>query len=485
LLDITMPSANALRSLRVIRVSRAVRVMVRFPELYNMIVGFASAMRAMMWGILMIGLLLLIFAILCVELLHDKQDSIAYSDGTWCDEVFFSVWTVFLLFFQNLVAGDSWGTCALPVILDQPHMFVIFSSVLVLVQLGFTNLILSSIVETATVSRQENLDIMVQRRKQEELESIDRVREILQNIDQDCSGDITMEEFLSGYDTNQDLQVLLKMLDLDRTDISQLFDLMDNDDSGTLSYPEFLNCVRKAETQDLRVQMMVVKLRMGDIAKSVKSDMQKVVESINKLVGNKCVAVDSDRSLGWSEVIDPLVPNEKTGSQHLSALFGEAEQQSINISLGEPILAAKQTLTSVNSVGATTNFAEQANANEWIALPAGDQAAKWTDTKTLSESSTFKTGSAVNPSDSNSSEFVTSCSDRTKRVRVSRQMSSYTPRASPSCQTSFAASLVSEERKNEVASRNLDKAVPPRCDVDETARSREQLHGDSPPSRGA
>eukprot|EP00927_Polykrikos_kofoidii_P023899 TRINITY_DN21854_c0_g1_i1.p1 TRINITY_DN21854_c0_g1~~TRINITY_DN21854_c0_g1_i1.p1 ORF type:complete len:685 (-),score=104.97 TRINITY_DN21854_c0_g1_i1:26-2044(-) len=277
-----LPNFPLLRIVRIARLSRAVRIMVRFPELHNIIKGFVSAMMAMIWGFAMIVLLLLIFAVVSVEMLHDKQHTIEFEDGSWCREAFVSVWKVFLMFFQNLVAGDSWGKCAIPVILAQPGMFVIFAAALVCVQLGFTNLILSSIVESAATCRQEDLQLSAARRKKEEFACVQRLSEWTRLMDTDGSGEITIEEFLEGYDSIPAVKILLQVLDIERDDLSQLFCLMDKDGSGKLSYEEFMNCIKKAEAQDLRVQMMVLKLQVSDIARMLKVDVLSRIDGNGK-----------------------------------------------------------------------------------------------------------------------------------------------------------------------------------------------------------
>eukprot|EP00927_Polykrikos_kofoidii_P016310 TRINITY_DN17352_c0_g1_i4.p1 TRINITY_DN17352_c0_g1~~TRINITY_DN17352_c0_g1_i4.p1 ORF type:complete len:650 (+),score=72.36 TRINITY_DN17352_c0_g1_i4:103-2052(+) len=277
-----LPSANVLRIFRVFRLTRAVRVMVKFPELHNMVKGFASAVAAMFWGFVMILLLLVVFAILTVELLSGKNELFGFDDGTWCSEAFQSVWLITLMFFQNLVAGDSWGQCSLPVIKKMPATFLIFAIALVCVQLGFTNLILSTIVETATSNRQEDAQVQAMKKRKQGLEALDRLSEICANLDADQGGDITLEEFLTGYDNQDGIRDLLQKLELERKDIMQLFLLMDEDSSGTISQEEFIECIRKAESQDMRVQMLALKLQVSGIARAVEEHMSTLVNLMSK-----------------------------------------------------------------------------------------------------------------------------------------------------------------------------------------------------------
>ncbi|CAE8594241.1 unnamed protein product, partial [Polarella glacialis] len=103
-----------IRLLRVGRIIRALRLFRRFPELYKLVVGFMSTMKAIWWGFVMILMLLSIFSLLAVELVSpftNKVDDHNLLGDPWCDVAFSSVARSVLFFFQTLVAGDSWGAC--------------------------------------------------------------------------------------------------------------------------------------------------------------------------------------------------------------------------------------------------------------------------------------------------------------------------------------------------------------------------------------
>merc|ERR1711959_43308 len=104
-----------------------------------MVHGFASAMMSMFWGFVMMVLLLTIWSILTVELLHPMNVDLDHTETAYCREAFSSVADCTLLFFQTVVAGDSWGLCVLPLVKEHPLSFAVFAGVLFTVQIGFTN----------------------------------------------------------------------------------------------------------------------------------------------------------------------------------------------------------------------------------------------------------------------------------------------------------------------------------------------------------
>merc|ERR1719498_2227312 len=101
------PSTSLLRIFRVFRLLRAVRIFQEVPELHSMLRGFVSAMQSMFWGFVMIVVLLLLFSVLCVEIVHPVSLRV-HRDNAYCASAFSNVWNCMLMFFQTLVAGDSW-----------------------------------------------------------------------------------------------------------------------------------------------------------------------------------------------------------------------------------------------------------------------------------------------------------------------------------------------------------------------------------------
>jgi len=185
-----------------------------------------------------------------------------------------------LMFFQTLMAGDSWGDCAVPMIQATPWSIIIFGGSLLTVQLGFANLVLAVIVERARQAheeeRQQNLNEQVKKRRDAEV----RLLEMCKAIDIDQDGILTLEELMEAYATNEDFRKTLTLLEIDETDLICLFDLMDADRSGDLTYEELISCIHKSETNDLKRQMMMVKLQVQDIWLRIRDSFLTAQENI-------------------------------------------------------------------------------------------------------------------------------------------------------------------------------------------------------------
>ena len=99
--------------------------------------------------------MIIIWSILAVERFH-PINRVLYAERQdhYCANAFETVMRATLVFFQTLIAGDSWGTCSIPVIEAQPAYFIVFAEAFVTIQLGFTNLVLAIIVDKAQEAKE-------------------------------------------------------------------------------------------------------------------------------------------------------------------------------------------------------------------------------------------------------------------------------------------------------------------------------------------
>lgn len=215
----SVPAMSMLRIFRLVRLTRAFRAASMFPELKLLLLGFASAIKAIFWGIMMIVLQLTVWSILAVQLLNPiNQELTEHYERVGCDRcphAFESVWMSFLTFFQQVVAGDSWGEVSLPVLQYAPWAILILLPVLVSTQLGMLNLILAVICQAATQASaaDENGEVNEDQQTMGDAEkllpvfaeidpanscSLSQTGPILVNVSDDCSGAMSHEVSILG-----------------------------------------------------------------------------------------------------------------------------------------------------------------------------------------------------------------------------------------------------------------------------------------------
>ncbi|CAJ1452786.1 unnamed protein product [Effrenium voratum] len=349
-----LQEVQLLRLFRIARLARAARIVHMSPELHAMMIGIISALTTVFWGLIMVMLLLAIWAVLAVELLHGTAQEV-HVDNQKCLEAFDSVFMVMLMFFQTLMAGDSWGDCAIPMIQKNPLSLIIFGGSLLTVQLGFANLVLAVIVERSRQAHEEEQrqNIFEQFKKRREAEN--RLREMCQAIDVDRDGVLTLDELMDAYATNEEFRKTLFLLEIDETDLICLFDLMDVDRSGDLTYEELISCINKSETNDLKRQMMLVKLQVQDIWLRVRDHLNDAQENIiNSVKGEtrKPSLLDAktylirkltrDSSASSHTSLPAKKSNMSAFCKDFKAMMPISEQQDAGTEYTAPVFAVRQ-----------------------------------------------------------------------------------------------------------------------------------------------
>eukprot|EP00930_Biecheleria_cincta_P025776 TRINITY_DN18292_c0_g1_i1.p1 TRINITY_DN18292_c0_g1~~TRINITY_DN18292_c0_g1_i1.p1 ORF type:complete len:646 (+),score=100.00 TRINITY_DN18292_c0_g1_i1:23-1939(+) len=275
-----MPGVQMLRIARLSKVVRGVRVVRMFPQLYSLARSFVSAMSAMFWGMVLIMFMISLVAILSVELIQPLSEDV-YGDGK-CSEVYDSVFSAFMLYVQTLLAGDSWGRCTMDIMDRHPHTIPFFVAALVFIQLGTTNLIMAVVLQKAKEASEQDVENRLRQVELERRNAERRLQEMCSSIDLDCDGTITLEELLEFYHTNEEMRNVFHILDIREEEIEALFNIMDKDQSGDLSYAEIVTHIVKADSNDLKRQVMMLKLQLQEVWERVRGEMQSTLRAMGQ-----------------------------------------------------------------------------------------------------------------------------------------------------------------------------------------------------------
>eukprot|EP00931_Biecheleriopsis_adriatica_P020648 TRINITY_DN13730_c0_g2_i7.p1 TRINITY_DN13730_c0_g2~~TRINITY_DN13730_c0_g2_i7.p1 ORF type:complete len:638 (-),score=108.25 TRINITY_DN13730_c0_g2_i7:25-1824(-) len=264
---------RCVRVLRAVRVVTAIRIWPAFRELYIMLHSLIGALRAMFWSTVLLGLVLILFSVTAVELIQPLVDDIAknggYGDCERCPEAFRTVWGSTITFFQQIVAGDSWGQVTIPVLEKYPQTAPFFAVVLVIIQFGILNLVLVAIVDQADKASVDDAKFQAQTRLEAFQEQKSQLLHICKTLDKDGTGDIDIEELTQGFRSNPELANHLKFLDVTLSDVQILFHAMDGDGSGTVNYQEFCEKLFKIQHQDEGILLAFLQSYVHDIRRTI------------------------------------------------------------------------------------------------------------------------------------------------------------------------------------------------------------------------
>eukprot|EP00930_Biecheleria_cincta_P061390 TRINITY_DN46964_c0_g1_i1.p1 TRINITY_DN46964_c0_g1~~TRINITY_DN46964_c0_g1_i1.p1 ORF type:complete len:641 (+),score=123.68 TRINITY_DN46964_c0_g1_i1:152-2074(+) len=255
---------SIVRMLRICRMVRVAKLFKPFPELYKLVNGFVMTFRALFWGFVMLMLLLTVWAIVILQIFTALDTEGIFQkppfNGYWCDDAHESTLKLGLLLWQSLITGDSWGACTLPVVLKHPGMYWVYAGAFVCINIGFTNLILAVIVENA--SAQHDAEVLHQEslRKEEHERDIEGFNETFKELDVDNSGTVALDEMVSGYQEIPEFQRGLLKFGIYESDMRQVFDCIDLDGSGDITYTEFVDAMLRSQRQNMSTQLAMLQM---------------------------------------------------------------------------------------------------------------------------------------------------------------------------------------------------------------------------------
>jgi len=271
-----MPKFSVLRLVRLVRLARAFKAATMFKELAMILRGFVRAFAAIFWGVILILLLLTVWSILAVQIIHPINLQVASQspgpyDGCFrCKDAFSSVFASLVTFFQTVVAGDSWGTVAVPIIEQEPISGIFFLCVLVSVSLAIMNLILAVIVDSASDSKSDLQEEKLELQQQEYEEARKSFLRLCSELDADGNGSLTKDEISQGL-RHPNFERTMMAAKLKNEDMDNLFDVLDFDNSGTVNYNEFVNFFSKMRHADLSLLVLEITRLQGMVLQCIQA----------------------------------------------------------------------------------------------------------------------------------------------------------------------------------------------------------------------
>ncbi|CAE8611927.1 unnamed protein product [Polarella glacialis] len=248
-------SAKEFTLLRLLRLQRILRLMKLcrhnrwLTELKTLVMMMASCVRTLFWSFLFCFIVMSAWSMAAVELINPVVQQMAadgaFGDCRSCRSSLTSVMRANLFMFQTIVAGDSWGELAVPVIEAHPWTAIIFIGSLLTLVFGVLNLIVAVVIDTYAEHRQKDVINLAQELDAEAADDRRFLQKIFDQIDEDDSGELNLDEVLLAAKTNPEFKSRLRVMDIDEGDLVQMFEMLDGDGSGQVDPEEFINALNR------------------------------------------------------------------------------------------------------------------------------------------------------------------------------------------------------------------------------------------------
>jgi len=278
---------RVVRLCRMARLLRVVRVVGFMKELRRLLQMMTACLRTLFWSASLLLTAMTIWAIIAVEFINGYVQELS-AEGVWdecsrCARAYASTFQADVTLFQTVVAGDSWGQMAIPVIEKHPWTAIFFAGSLMTLIFGILNLVVAVIVDTFAEQRENDMGARAAEMDKREQQDKQVLTRIFEKIDEDKSGALSLEELQEGANRIAEFRHWLRVLDIDQRDLEQLFSLIDEDESGEIDAMEFVEAMYRMRNTESRSATMLVKHMVMNVGKDTKTFKAEVCDNIREL----------------------------------------------------------------------------------------------------------------------------------------------------------------------------------------------------------
>lgn len=308
LIDIADPdgSSTMVSSLsrigRMVRVVRVLRLVKFIPKLKAIVTTFWSTLSAMLWVLILMLMVMFLFSVIMTQAatayLLDAHPDDLVSDGL--SEHFGSLVNSIYTLFQVVTNGLNWKAPAEAIGAVHVVYRWAFLAYISVILFAFMNVITGFICEhsIATVQRDRELVVDAQLRNKEYWQ--ESFKKLFGAFDIDGSGELTVDEFEEHMEDSQ-VCAYFEGLDLDLDKAWDIFRLLDDDESGTVSMNEFVEgCLKlrgHARSMDLAIlgyDFQKVSTKLGEFMAHVEAELHAVKRLTRRHMGEAGADDDDD-----------------------------------------------------------------------------------------------------------------------------------------------------------------------------------------------
>jgi len=260
-----VPGLGVLRLMRVFRVVRVLRVVKyvkAFSGVRKLVIAVSGALLTLFWALVLLALLLYVFSIMLTSGVAQYYESVdiqspahtnitiipppGFEEKSHTEVIRFfygGIFETMATLFQAITGGD-WTVSANSVLPLNWTFYILWYGYIAFVLFGLLNVFTGIFVESATHAANADREIKIQAQMEEESSYLNQIRVIFARSDTDGSGKMTETE-LQELMTQEDFKEQMECLGIHSTEAHGLFKLLDDDGSGSVSIDEFLSgCIR-------------------------------------------------------------------------------------------------------------------------------------------------------------------------------------------------------------------------------------------------
>jgi voltage-gated sodium channel len=287
-----------LKVLRLMRLARAVRLLAQFKALWLLVRGLLGSGTTMMYTFLILFGLVYVFACLALEVITKNFSARAeypiYNERV---EVYFSNLPRSMLTLVQFLTLDSIGTIYAPLIICEPTLAVYFVTFLLVCSIAMMNLVTAVIVQGSLEQAETEKDVAKAYKTQQIMKLMPGIRAAFLALDEDGSGELTLEEVMQAPDeVKEDLSQVVPS-----DDLIELFEMLDSDGGGSIDVDEFVDGLTRIVTSDTPLDV----LRTQKQLKLARTEIHKVEDKVNA-INQQVTEVEGSVDRGFTRLAEVI-----------------------------------------------------------------------------------------------------------------------------------------------------------------------------------
>lgn len=262
--DATLKKLMLLRLFRLARLARAVRLMVQFQTLWQLVAGIMHSLGTLCWTFVLLTIMIYMFALVGMELITvDTEISMDHPYNVAALDNFRGLENAGLFLLQCF-SWDSIGGVYKPLIHHRFLLFFYFMIVLLVNSIALANIVTAIMVESALAQGEEDKDAKKAWEDAKKKKQMEQLKIMFLELDEDGSGELTMDEIDAAPE-----EIREELVDIAGTDdIQGLFEMLDYDGGGTVGVEEFCEGVIKATNAEKPMELGRLLKQCSDILKN-------------------------------------------------------------------------------------------------------------------------------------------------------------------------------------------------------------------------
>jgi len=267
----SMSIITGLKTLKMLRIIRIFRTVKLFKQVALLAVMITDSASDLMWSTLMVAMIIYVFSIALtsnvtsiLKDLKEQNATVAINDGDFktLEECFGNLLKTVYTLLKIMLNGVSWQEVVDPLVsLDR------LSATIVICYITFTmvcvlNILTGVFVDNALLSAKLQRDYMIQKQMYVKEHYIKQLRSFFRSVDISHDGEVSLRE-LQAMLEDKTLAAYFSVLGFDAVDADMLFQMLDTDDSGTVTLEEFLTgcTVLKGEARSVDIHSLMAECR--------------------------------------------------------------------------------------------------------------------------------------------------------------------------------------------------------------------------------